>query len=430
MMHPLIIVFTGELLTGHMNTDTNRKRKIPVETDVVPGTPSPVTAPKKPRRTPKTNKKTTTTPRGRGGKRNSAKMASGAYAGPSADEAPAPAPAPVPEGTSAQFAAIMTKLTAVDTSMNAALEKQGKDFQQELVKQAEAFRGEVARVQERMEVTADNLTRSVGSISDRVRKLETGGGREKALLEEISIANKKLFLRTQGTCTLEQFNAKLAEASAARAIGWKTFPVKDGWHMFSVIFGSNSDREDALFDSVEVMKNLQTNGRTLLKRETPPSYKRAVESLNMIATSQKSASARMDGNNVKYTVSSKIVYIGTKAVLKIKEKGTNDWTKVAEREADEPEGSSREGGNTSFLVDLSKTVLFHGVFEEGQLLSLIEQHMGRDGASLGIVEIIQGAKCSKVTCARKEEATFLAAQTKHQPIPGRQNSRFSCTFLP
>ena len=155
-----------------------------------------------------------------------------------------------------------------------------------------------------------------------------------------------------------------------------------------LIFSSTSDREDALFDSAEVMKNLQTNGRTLLKRETPPSYKRAVESLNKIQASQKTASARMDGSNVKYTVSSKIVYIGTKAVLKIKQKGTNVWTKVAEREADEPEGNSQEGGNTSFLVDLSKTVLFHGDFEEGQLLNLIEQYMGRDGASLGIVEII------------------------------------------
>ena len=416
-----------------MNSETSRKRKTPEETDAAPEPLSPSTAPKKRKTRPKLvvkHNKASPKPKtkGRRSKADQINMASG-VADASVDQ-PTEAGMTIPEGANAQFAAIMNKLSQVDSSMKASLNQQGQDFKAELAKQADTFRGEVARVQQRMDTTAETLTRSVSVISERVNRLETGGGREKALLEEIGSANRKLFLRTQGPCTLERFNAKLNEASSSQATGWKAFPVKDGWHMFSVVFNNMEDRERALFDSTEVMKTLQGRGRTLLKRETPPSYKKAVESLNKIQASQKAATATMDGNEIKYTVSSKIIFIGTKAVLKIKKKGTNAWTTVAEREADEPEGVSQEGEAANFLADLSRTVLYHGDFAEGQLASLIEQVMGRDRNGLGIVEITQGARCSKVTCASREEAAALAAQTKNQQIPGHQNSRFSLTFLP
>ena len=418
-----------------MNSETSRKRKSPEETDAATDSSAPQTAAKKPRaKTPKLNTKPRKTApkstpkpttRGRKGKVEQEEMASGNVGTPetmSTDEG-----IPTPEGANAQFAAILAKLTTVDSK----LDKQAADFQAELVRQGNAFRDEVTRVQQRMDTTADTLTRSVGAINERVLRLETGGGREKALLEEINSANRKLFLRTQGPCTLERFNAKLTEAQSSQAIGWKAFPAKDGWHMFSVVFNNMEDRERAFFDSTDAMKTLQAAGKkSLLKRETPPSYKKAVDSLNKIQATQKAASATMEGNEVKFTISSKIIYVGTKAVLKIKKKGTNLWTTVAEREADEPERPSPEGETANFLVDLSKTVLFHGEFGEGQLLSLLEQATERDGAGLGIVEIVQGAKCSKVICASKDEAAALAAFTKNKPIPGQQNGRFSCTFLP
>ena len=80
-------------------------------------------------------------------------------------------------------------------------------------------------------------------------------------------------------------------------------------------------------------------------------------------------------------------------------------------------------------MDLSKTVLVHGDFQEGQLTGLIEQAMDRSSADIGIIEVIRGARCSKVVCNRKEDAANLAAGIRQQQIPG-QNNRFSCSFLP
>ena len=136
----------------------------------------------------------------------------------------------------------------------------------------------------------------------------------------------------------------------------------------------------------------------------------------------------VDANGVQKT-SARVVFIGTKCCLQIRERNTNlPWKILTEKGPDEVE-TTQQGDTATSLTDIGNSTLIHDHFPVEVMRGHIQNLLGGDLQSLQILRIEPKRNCTKIVCQTQEAAKAICEGLTGKQIPGT-NKKFSGTYIP